>query len=46
MLTSFTDTRSMANLTIGNGGTLIAPLLATYSGGTITVNNQPVTLPP
>jgi hypothetical protein len=43
-LTNFTDATLTSNLTIGNGGTLFAPLLATYSGGTITVNNQTVTL--
>ena len=43
-MASLSDTSLQSNLTIGNGGTLVAPLLATYSGGTITVNNQTVTL--
>jgi len=42
-LTSFIDTTLTSNLTVGNGATLTAPVLATYSGGTITVNNQSVT---
>jgi hypothetical protein len=44
VLTSATDTTLISNLTIANGGTLTAPVLATYNGGTITVNNQSVTL--
>ena len=44
VMTSISDTSLQSNLTIGNGGSLIAPVLATYSGGTITVNNQTVTL--
>ena len=43
-LTSGTDTILLSQLNLLNGGTLIAPLLATYSGGTITVTNMSATL--
>jgi hypothetical protein len=44
-LTSATDTSQLSNLTISNGATLISPVLATYNGGSITVNNQTLSIP-
>ncbi len=42
-LTSAIDSTRLSNLTLANGGTLVAPVFATYQGGTITVNNMSVT---
>ncbi|MGD9721698.1 MAG: beta strand repeat-containing protein [Pirellulales bacterium] len=45
-LTSATDANLISSLTISNSGTLTAPVLATYNGGAIVVNNMSVNLTP
>ncbi len=44
-LTSVNDASLQGSLTLANGGTLTAPVLATYSGGSIVVTNMTVSLP-
>jgi hypothetical protein len=43
-MTSVSDSMASGAILIENGGTLIAPALASYNGGTITVNNHSVSL--
>ncbi|MGD9723817.1 MAG: beta strand repeat-containing protein [Pirellulales bacterium] len=43
-LTSINDSTALGTLLIENNGTLVAPLWSTYNGGTVTVNNQSVSL--
>jgi hypothetical protein len=44
-LTSATDVTLLSSLTVSNGGTLTSPLLATYSGGSIVLENKTLSIP-
>ena len=44
-LTTVTDTTLQSSLSLYNGGVLTAPVLATYSGGSIVVQNMSASLP-